>query len=269
MAQKNVEIVRQVFEAAARGDTAAIFALYNPDIEWDASRTSRGEVTGRVARGHDAVMKWLREWYEVWETVDDDLEELIDAGNDTVVSIMVQRGRGRASGIEVESRLATAWTIRDGKIVRVVWFPSAHEAFAAVGLSEQGRAAETLRDRVKQIYDEWGRGNFKAGTEDYDPNITLVVRPEFADPGVYTGVDAVRTFMRSFLDPWEEIVIRAEDLQQVGDSVLAEVTQRGTGAASGLEGELSYFQLWTFRGGKLIRLECVFGADEAREAAGL
>jgi ketosteroid isomerase-like protein len=136
VSQENVEIVRRVYEAAAQGDTAAIFALYDPDIEWDASRTSRGEVTGRVARGHDAVLKWLRDWYDAWERIDDDLEELIDAGDDTVVSIMVQRGRGRASGIEVESRLATTWKIRNGKVVRVVWFPSTHEAFEAAGMLE-------------------------------------------------------------------------------------------------------------------------------------
>jgi ketosteroid isomerase-like protein len=47
------------------------------------------------------------------------------------------RGRGRASGIEVEARSGAAvWTMREGKIVRVVWFPTRAEALEAAGLSE-------------------------------------------------------------------------------------------------------------------------------------
>jgi ketosteroid isomerase-like protein len=136
MSEENVEIVRRVFEAAARRDTDAVFSFYDPEIEWDASRTHRGVLTGRVARGHEALLKWLREWYAAWETVDDDLAELIETGKDGVISVMVQRGRGRASGIEVEDRLATIWTIREGKVVRAVWFPTREEALEAAELSE-------------------------------------------------------------------------------------------------------------------------------------
>jgi ketosteroid isomerase-like protein len=136
MSRENVDVVQAVFDAAARGDTAAVMALYDPDIEWDASRTQRGAMAGRVVRGRAALLAWLREWYGAWETVDDDLKELIEAGDHSVVSIMVQRGRGRASGVEVEDRLGTVWTIRDGKIVQATWFPSPEEALEAAGFSD-------------------------------------------------------------------------------------------------------------------------------------
>jgi ketosteroid isomerase-like protein len=133
MSQENVEVVRQVYEAAARRDTSAVFALYAPDIEWDASRTSRGAMAGRVVHGHDALRAWLRDWYGAWEKLEDRLEELIDVDDDNVVAIMVQRGRGRASGVDVEDRLGAVWTLRDGKVVRVVWFPTREAALEAVG----------------------------------------------------------------------------------------------------------------------------------------
>jgi ketosteroid isomerase-like protein len=64
------------------------------------------------------------------------LEELIDAG-DKVISIVTGRARGRASGVEVENRHhGGVWTIRGGKIVQVVWFPTREEAVEAAGLSE-------------------------------------------------------------------------------------------------------------------------------------
>jgi ketosteroid isomerase-like protein len=143
MSQENVEIVRKVFDAAARGDAAAVFDLYDPYIVWDATRTERGAVGGKVVQGREDLLKWLREWYEPWETVDDILEELIDAGQQRVVSIMVQRGRGRASGIEVENRMGAVWTLQDDKIIRAVWFPSREEALEAVGLSEQDAHADS------------------------------------------------------------------------------------------------------------------------------
>ena len=38
MAQENVKVVRQVYEAAARRESASIFALYDPAVELDATR---------------------------------------------------------------------------------------------------------------------------------------------------------------------------------------------------------------------------------------
>lgn len=143
MSQENVEVVRKLFDAAARHDTDTLLDLYDPYIVWDASRTERGAITGKVVQGREDLLKWLREWYEPWENLDDILGELIDAGQQRVVSIMVQRGRGRASGVEVENRLGAVWTLQDGKVIRVVWFPSPQEALEAVGLSEQDAHADS------------------------------------------------------------------------------------------------------------------------------
>jgi ketosteroid isomerase-like protein len=137
MSQENVEIVRRVFDAADRRDADAIFALYDPDVEWDASRMlpGLGEFT-EVAHGHDGLRRFFGEWLEAWESDEYVYDELIDTGGDVVVSIATQRGRGRVSGVEVARLLAGVWTIRAGRIVRVVWFPTRAEALEAVGLSE-------------------------------------------------------------------------------------------------------------------------------------
>ena len=41
------------------------------------------------------------------------------------------------------------------------------------------------------------------------------------------------------------------------------------GRASGIEGDISYFMLFTFRGGKIVRMESIMGEAEALEAVGL
>ena len=137
MSQENVEVVRRVYDAAARRDTEAVFSLYDPDVEWDGSRSRWAEVMPRPqVRGHEELRGVFREYFEMWETLEDDLQELIDAG-DYVISVVTSRGRGRISGVEVEwAGNAGVWTIRDGKVVRVVWFSSRKEALEAVGLSQ-------------------------------------------------------------------------------------------------------------------------------------
>ena len=55
MSQENVEIVRQVYEAAARRDSVAVLALYDPQVEWDASRIEIGGLTGTVVHGLDEL----------------------------------------------------------------------------------------------------------------------------------------------------------------------------------------------------------------------
>jgi ketosteroid isomerase-like protein len=102
-----------------------------------------------------------------------------------------------------------------------------------------------------------------------DPLALFVVRPEFPDAGTYLGLDAMRAYTRGFLEPWTEITIEAEEITDTGDSVVVAVRQRGTGGESGALTELRYFQVWSFRGDRVIRLENFRERAEALEAVGL
>jgi ketosteroid isomerase-like protein len=136
MSKENVEIVRRVYEASARRDKDAVLALYDPEVEIDVTRGAVGEVAGRtVHRGHEGLRTFFRGWYEVWESAEADLGELLDAG-ENVVSTETTRARGRGSGAEVNMTQHGVWTIRDGKIARVVWFTTRDEALEAAGLSD-------------------------------------------------------------------------------------------------------------------------------------
>jgi ketosteroid isomerase-like protein len=137
MSRENVEVVRRVFDAEARRDAATALTLYDPEVEFDTSRGTFADLAGRrLYYGHEGLRTWFRDWYEAWENVQEDVEELIDAG-DHVISVVTIRGRGRASGLEVDlAHQPAVWTIRDGKVVRVVWFQMREEALEAVGLRE-------------------------------------------------------------------------------------------------------------------------------------
>ena len=126
---ENVELVKQVIEAGARRDDAAVFAAYDQQIEWHLEAVhAPGSDFELVYHGHEGVSRFWRAWFEAWEDVRFEYEEHIDAG-DRVISILTQRVRGRASGLEMEwTSYAQVWTVREGKIVRVDFFPTREEA---------------------------------------------------------------------------------------------------------------------------------------------
>ncbi|HYN52401.1 MAG TPA: nuclear transport factor 2 family protein [Thermoleophilaceae bacterium] len=130
-----MELVRSVLEAHDRGDSTAIFAAYDPEIEWHVLRVAEFGFDP-VYVGHDGVRTFWRLWVSAWETTSFEYDEFIDAGEHVVV-VQTQRNRGRTSGIELEwISYAQVWTIQDAKVVRVEFFPTRGEALQAMGPRE-------------------------------------------------------------------------------------------------------------------------------------
>jgi ketosteroid isomerase-like protein len=137
MSQENVEIVRSLFQATARRDTATVLALYDPEVEWNNTQGPlQGLIERKVYRGYEGLRLWWREYQEPWESTWEEVEDLIDAG-DQVVSVQTSHARGRASGVAVDlAHFAAVWTIRQGKIVRVALFTTRADALDAAGVRE-------------------------------------------------------------------------------------------------------------------------------------
>jgi ketosteroid isomerase-like protein len=137
MSRENVQIVRRVYEAHERKDFEAVFAEYDPQIEWRTDRLGDpAPGLHSIYVGHEGIRTFWREWFKAWETVTFKYEEFIDAG-DKVVVVLSQRMRGRTSGVELDWRsYAQVWRISEGKVVGVEFFPTRAEALEAAGLSE-------------------------------------------------------------------------------------------------------------------------------------
>ena len=124
-------------------------------------------------------------------------------------------------------------------------------------------------ETVRRILDSWSTGDFGVGLADLDPGVEFVVRHPFPEAVETVGPDGIRDYMRRFLDNWETYAVEARDLQAAGDLVLADAVQRGVGKASRIEMEQEFFMLFTFRQGKIVRIESILERDRALEAAGL
>jgi ketosteroid isomerase-like protein len=125
-------------------------------------------------------------------------------------------------------------------------------------------------EMVRRIYGQWAEGNFRAAVELYDPLILLVQGEGFPEQGTYLGLDGIGDYMATFLEAWERVTIEALEVFAAGDSVVAKVVQRAIGRESGIvPTEFEYFQVWSFRGGRVIRLDVIRDRDEALRAVGI
>ena len=100
-------------------------------------------------------------------------------------------------------------------------------------------------EALRALYAEWGRGNFWAGADLFDPDVLFIPLSEFPSAGRYIGTDGMRDFMRGYVEAWRDLTLAAEDLIEAENSVVAAVRQRGVGKESGAPLDLPYFSVWT------------------------
>ena len=136
MSQANVDVVRGIYDAAARRDDVIPFEVYAEDIIWDISNSRRALLAMKpVYRGHDGVRQYWRENLSAFGAIDFEVEELIDAG-DQVLAVIREREVGRASGVPVETTHLALYTLTGGKVIQMQVFDDRQEALKAVGLAK-------------------------------------------------------------------------------------------------------------------------------------
>ncbi len=131
MSEANVEIVRRVYVEWGRGNFWTP-EFFDPSVHvmWASPIFARQAET----RGIEALTEAVQGMLEAYEDVTATAEWIIEK-DDEVVTADVWRGRGKGSGIELDSRRASAWTISGGKATQVVFYDD-RSALEAAGLPE-------------------------------------------------------------------------------------------------------------------------------------
>jgi uncharacterized protein len=124
-------------------------------------------------------------------------------------------------------------------------------------------------EAVRSVYERWGNGDFSASVPLFDEHVLFLLGPEFPDAGTYVGPEAVAEYTRGLLEAWTRFTLEAEEIIDAGDSVVVGVLQSGVGGSSGTPTEFRYFQVWSFRGPKAIRLEAFRERADALAAVGI
>jgi ketosteroid isomerase-like protein len=128
MSEENVEIAQGFLQACASGDLDGALAHADPKIVWNPTQEGQAE-------GITAVRDTMERWEDSFEDLELTYEETIDVGDRVLLRTHVS-GRGRGSGVEVNTRSYMLWTLQGSKVVRMDEFTERADALEAAGLSE-------------------------------------------------------------------------------------------------------------------------------------
>src|SRR3954451_13263093 len=132
MSQENVEIVLRGVAALNRGDADAFNALCDARFQMRLI----GAVGEPVSyAGPEGVVQFFRDMAESWADWGFEIERTRDLDEHVLITGR-QRGRGRVSGVEVDSPRACVLALRDGAVTELRFFIEPAEALKAVGLEE-------------------------------------------------------------------------------------------------------------------------------------
>jgi ketosteroid isomerase-like protein len=112
----------------------------HPGAEIDVSR-ARGPYAG-VYRDREAIRGVMEGYFDAWGSLVWQAERFLQYDNGRIVMPFQAVGRGTSSGIQVETRAAVVWTLRDEKVLRMQLFNDEDEALQAVGLSKRDARVE-------------------------------------------------------------------------------------------------------------------------------
>jgi uncharacterized protein len=112
--QRNLEIVRGVYEAFGRGDLPAIINLMADDVDWYDPGPSAVTHAGHY-HGRKGVEQFFARVADTLEIQTFEPAEFIAQGNRVVV-IGKLHARVKQTGRSYDNEWAMAWTIRDGRI---------------------------------------------------------------------------------------------------------------------------------------------------------
>ena len=114
----------------------------------------------------------------------------------------------------------------------------------------------------------WREGRMEDALRGLDDDFEWIV-PDHPEGAVRHGADSVIEFFREWLEPWEDFHLEWEIEEAGQERALAIIDMHGRGRESGVPAEMRFFQLWTFRDGRAVRMEMFSELDEARRAAGV
>jgi ketosteroid isomerase-like protein len=120
--------------AANRRDFEVLFLAIDPDIDY---RAAQGALDDRgPIRGKEALRAQVQDWFDTFDDFRQEPVELVDAGEDKIISVIRVTGRAKLSGVETDLTYAALYTFRDGKIAVGREYFTRAEALEAAGLSE-------------------------------------------------------------------------------------------------------------------------------------
>jgi ketosteroid isomerase-like protein len=128
VAERAIEMFNREFAAGKTGISAETRAFWAPE---PVIVPFRAALEGTEYSGPSALEDFAADTRESWEWVRIDPEEIRELDPQRALVVGELNGRGRETGAEVSSQIASLFTVRDGRIAESRTFLSERDAIEA------------------------------------------------------------------------------------------------------------------------------------------
>lgn len=128
MTATNMELIRSLYAAFARGDVPAILASLDDQVIWNVHGPMGAAPHFGARRGKDGALAFFQAIGGGVQIDEFSVNEVIGAG-DSVFALGVDRGRSPKTGRTYTTEFIHRWKIRDGKVVEF------HEFFDSAAIA--------------------------------------------------------------------------------------------------------------------------------------
>jgi len=117
MSAENVEIVRGMYQAFAKGDVPGVLSRLSPQVEWYEAENfiyaDGNPYVGPQSVLEGVFLRIVADWNDFTVTP----EEIVDGG-DRVVTLGIYSGAHKTTAKSVRAQMVHVFTFQDGKVVK-------------------------------------------------------------------------------------------------------------------------------------------------------
>jgi ketosteroid isomerase-like protein len=247
----NVELVRRLWSAFARGGIEAALEVADPDVEWQPYGGG-----GVVYRGHEGLREYWRERTEHGQEAEARLYSAFAKG-DAVVARGEVRIRGE-SGI-VTMQPGWLYEFHEGKLIRFRGFPTQEAALRAAGLAPHDAPAI-----VRELWDAFNRRQIDRALDLAADDCEW--RPYRGRKDVYVGREGLREFYDEVVGETTSAVMTQYAFRELGDVVAVSGSLQTVEKSGGIVQQQVHW-VYEVADGKVVRARSFARREEANAAA--
>lgn len=279
MASENVELVlglapppgadlaRMFRDEQSWQATASILA---PALSDDFRCGFRGflESDEDVAGGLEGLRATWIEWLAPWESYRSEVEDALDLG-DRVLVLIRDYGRRAGDTQEIAHTSAAVWSVRDGRVARIVFYADRASALEAEGLGAPLSQPVAVVLAILALWNAGERG-IEAIARYCDPAIELHSPFSSVVGEPYRGHAGIQQWARDVDEQFAEWRIAAERILPVGDRVIVTADVEARGRSSELTMRFAAAVVVEFAAdGRIAGMRISTDVAEARRDVGL
>jgi ketosteroid isomerase-like protein len=121
---------------------------------------------------------------------------------------------------------------------------------------------------VVRLLDAWNRRDYAESQSGFSPDVEIEAAIDGPMDGTYSGYEGLREIMK-FWGAFAEFRSDIEEIRSSGDRVFIEAHHHARGKTSGVDVEMTNWQVFTMRDGAIVRYALYASREQALEAAGL